>query len=494
LTPTLIKYVIFGIDWKNLALLPPKLSTVLELLKLIKADLALGATGPSPYLAGFHFLPQMLSDNFAVLGMTGSGKSMIIDSLVNSILTKWIGGSSRFRAVLYDAKNIATPQLAGMGITIENGNLIITNPFDQRCSGWQTGKDVTDKVAAMQLAESLIPIDKSGNSNAYWVDTARLAVAAVAVSMIRTWGTDWTLRDLFIPLVCDQQKLPSVLGMSEENRGLFFNIYHDPKHSAGILSELSRTLSELLPIVKYWERSTRRFSLVDFMNSSAVLSLGVYYQGTRAIETINRLLFTRLVDLVCAKPAVSSDLRQVDRTIFILDELPQMGKLTQLNRLLTYPRAMGGSAILGFQSLVSLEAIYGKDVYAIFGNCKNIMQLGSNCVKSLEWSSGVFGTQEVMYSSTHSQYRETRKVVSPSEIISLPLASPTNGINGYVKTSYGGYGVNLNWNHALRMLPVPVNNVPGLIPHQNLMPYLAPWTEEEAQMYEAGAARVAQWG
>lgn len=494
-----------------------KLLTPPELLERINADIGLGAIGPRPYLAGFHFPPQVLGDNFAILGMTGSGKSIIIDSLVNSILPKWIGGSSRFRAVLYDAKCTATPQLAAMGITVENGKLVITNPFDKRCSGWQTGKDVTDKVAAMQLAELLIPNDRSNGADAYWVDTARLAVAAVAVSLIKTLGTRWTLRDLFIPLVCDQRKLPGVLAMSPENEGLFFNIYHDTKHSAGILSELRRMLSELLPIVEFWEQSPRRFSLVDFMNSSAVLSLGVFYQGTRAVEKINRLLFTRLVDLVCAKPAISNDLKQADRTIFILDELPQMGKLPQLNRLLTYPRAMGGSAILGLQSLVSLEAIYEGEVYAILGNCKNIVQLGSNCTRSLDWSSDLFGTQEVVYTSNqentshqaasdsrggsggvsrsygNSQHREVRKVVNPSEIGSLRPASPTNGITGYVKTSYGGYRANLNWNAVLRMLPVPVANVPGLLQQQNLMPGLAPWTEEESRIYEAGFARVAEW-
>jgi len=422
-----------------------------------------------------------------------------------------------FRAVLYDAKSTAAPQLAAMGITIENGKLIITNPFDSRCSGWQTGRDVTDKVAALQLAELLIPVDRSSGADAYWVDTARLVVAAVAVSLIKTRGAHWTLRDLFIPLVVDQQKLPAILALSEGNRGLFANIYHDHKHSTSILSELSRTLSELLPIVEFWEQSPRRFSLVDFMNSGAVLSLGVFYQGTRALEKINRLLFTRLVDLVCAKPAISNDLKQADRTIFILDELPQLGKLPQLNRLLTYPRAMGGSAILGLQSLVSLEAIHENEVYAILGNCKNIVQLGSNCITSLEWSSDVFGTQEVMYDSNQSntsqesasdprargggasrshgrtQQRNTRKVVEPSDIGSLSPASPTNGINGFVKTSYGGYRASLNWSHALRMLPVPVTSVPGLMPHKTLIHDLSPWTEAEMRIYAPGFARVAEW-
>ena len=87
--------------------------------------------------AEFHFL---------VMGATGSGKTLTIRFLMQSVFQKANG----CRALLYDAKRDLILILDGMGVP--KSKIKIFNPFDDRSVAWDMAADITSPATAWQLA------------------------------------------------------------------------------------------------------------------------------------------------------------------------------------------------------------------------------------------------------------------------------------------------------------------------------------------------------
>jgi hypothetical protein len=46
-----------------------------------------------------------------------------------------------------------------MGLTVENGKVLILDPFDQRCATWDVAADICTTDAAYEFATILCPLD-----------------------------------------------------------------------------------------------------------------------------------------------------------------------------------------------------------------------------------------------------------------------------------------------------------------------------------------------
>ncbi|EQD37043.1 conjugative transfer protein TraD, partial [mine drainage metagenome] len=82
-----------------------------------------------------------------------------------------------------------------------------------------------------------------------------------------------------------------------------------------------------------------------------------------------------------------SDARE-RRTWIVVDELPALGRIASLEEFLSRARKAGGCAVLGVQSLVQLQRLYGPhSASAIVSCCASILALALGDAESQEYMS-----------------------------------------------------------------------------------------------------------
>jgi type IV secretory pathway TraG/TraD family ATPase VirD4 len=123
------------------------------------------------------------------------------------------------------------------------------------------------------------------------------------------------------------------------------------------------------------------------------------------------------------------------RVWFIIDELPTLDKIKDLETLLTEGRKYGGCGVISLQSPSQLESIYGHDkAKTIMGNCATKIVFAENDPEISARISKVFGEREIKEVQEGISYGaneirdgvslslHTRSIptVSSSEIQSLP--------------------------------------------------------------------------
>ena len=87
----------------------------------------------------------------------------------------------------------------------------------------------------------------------------------------------------------------------------------------------------------------------------------------------------------------------LDRRLwFIVDELPSMNRVKDIELFLAEGRKYGGCAVLSLQSPAQLEAIYGRDsAQTIFGNCATKVVFSEQDPEISERIARAFGEREV---------------------------------------------------------------------------------------------------
>ena len=106
--------------------------------------------------AGLPLPEHFSADSFLILGAVGSGKTVLLRMLLQSVVARIKPGTD-WRALAYDAKQDTIGLLYGMGLHCK---VIILNPFDKRSYAWDMAKDINSPSAALQLASLIIPKEK----------------------------------------------------------------------------------------------------------------------------------------------------------------------------------------------------------------------------------------------------------------------------------------------------------------------------------------------
>jgi hypothetical protein len=105
-------------------------------------------------LGSIHLPTRAASGHLAIVGATGSGKTLLQRLTMQSMLPR-IGTGLDQRALIYDAKQDVISLLAGMRI---NAPVHLLNPLDARAVAWDMAADITSPAAALQAAALLIPV------------------------------------------------------------------------------------------------------------------------------------------------------------------------------------------------------------------------------------------------------------------------------------------------------------------------------------------------
>lgn len=448
--------------------------------------------------------------HWLILGVTGSGKTMIFQLLMQDILRGRIGPGRDERGIVYDNKTELIPVLAALRVPFK-----IVNPFDRRGVAVDFPSLVPTHTASLEVASILMGRAKDVGSDPFWVEAPRNLLAAVMTSLRLGVGHGagapvpirWDLRDLVL-IMQSQETIREVIGRHPETASDVEGCFDDPRLLANVMATVKTQMMYYRPVAACWHRSPERISLADAVRGDPgyVLVLGNDEQFRRAIDPIVRVVITRYGQLALKRPR--SETRRIS---LFLDEFSDLKRIEPdlVMGLLTKGRSKGISVLLGVQSLSSILGEYGKDVAkVILSQCQNIAILGLGDLDDVtaEYASRVIGQIERI-ERRESETRDglasrrgsnedlrSRSVVLSSEFSDLPETARGNGLAGYYRTRsiQGFWGAVIPGEFLGRELVRPRRSVAALEERDEADHELRPW--DEADRARLGLVRMAGSG
>ena len=433
--------------------------------------------------------------HFAFIGTTGSGKTILQRLLLQSVLPV-IGTGQGCRALVYDAKQDSLPLIGGMS---PGSPVRILHPSDRRASAWDMAVDITGPNAALQVATMLIPRSKN-DTNPFFANAARHLLFGVLLGLIRFAPGRWTFRQLLL-IARDPARLESALRLDESTRHLLLYFNHEGTFQ-NIVSTILTCTAPYETVAAAWDRASHRLSLRGWLEEESVLVLGNDEANRAAVDTLNRMVFQRLAELILAGPETQPE--KGSRTWLFLDEVREMGRLEGLSRLLTKGRSKGAAVVLGLQDVAGLRDVYGREVAEeILGQCNAKVILRLNSPDTADWASRLFGHCEILESATTESRSRSfrfpgwdtggnhgrsvsssiarREAVLDSEFLDLPETTRANGLTGlFLSPSTGGFRDTIPGDWIARRLQSPDRAIPESIPRPESDQYLRPWSGADA--------------
>lgn len=435
-------------------------------------------------------LPEHLSErHFCVVGGTGSGKTLTMRHLMQSILPH-VGVNPDWRAVVYDAKRDILSLLSGMNL---NCGIITLNPFDARSFAWDMARDLTDPASARQIANRLITKEPN-EQNPFYTRAAQAVFAGILKSFMLTAPGKWTLRDA-LNVAASPARLRRVLSATPHTRDVIEQFFEPESTLKNTLQSIAANTAILEPVAALWDRCPpdRRLSLTDWLeNRNEILVLGSDSTYSETVNAINRIIFNRLKELVSNLPEPTTR-----RTWFFIDELKEAGNLDGLPSLISFGRSKGVRVAVAFQDIEGLRRpeVYGEkaanEMLGLFGN-KSILRLDSD-VTSAWASKGIIGEQlgrEYTTSNTSgpqgsssgtTEHVFKREAVLASELLRLPPADGTSFGGYHVVPGIGVYFARTYYRHGL----CGRGAEPDFVERDEREQLLSPWSDQdERRLFE----------
>jgi len=399
---------------------------------------------------GYPVPNDFVTLHFLLVGMTGSGKTNILRILMRSALLN-VMSEPNYRALVYDQKGDMVSFIKAQGIT--DNELRILNPYDKRCHEWDIARDVTGQDTAFQIASIFIPEEDS--QNRYFTDAARSILAGVMNVFIEKGierqaktklKPDWRLADVVYAMQ-NKKRIRHILEQTTGGQELIELHLENEKTTASILSTLDTRLRPLIVPAALWRKAgdnDKKISLEEFLGGRYVLVLGNNQKARLPLQSLNRILFQRLTELVLDSPNVSDEELHPRRVWFFLDETRKIGKLDGLDDLLSNVRSKGGAVVLAFQDIDGMRLVYRKEAaQEITSQCGHYCFLKMSGTETPLWASQTMGEYEETATlpttgetsgggerrftdGTSTQFHKT-SIVMPSMLTSLEYPSRKQG-------------------------------------------------------------------
>ena len=344
--------------------------------------------------------------NFLIAGAPGTGKSTAIAPMISTMRAR---GDRVFVA---DARGDYLRRF------YRPGDLIL-NPLDQRSVPWSPLAEIHSEADAAMIARSLIPdaIDPKDP----WPGFAQLLLesALLHARAERLPNSEVARLVLSAPLDELREKLSHspVAGLLPEKSDS--QMFHSVRGSA---TQGVRSLAWLAP-----QAAAESFSLRAWARDQSQSAACWWNFQDAQVAALRTLIATQL-DLLSLGVLEQPDSRS-RRTWLVVDELPALGRIASLEEFLARARKSGGCALLGVQSLVQLQRLYGPHgASAIISCCASLLALALGDVETQEYVSKLMGEQEqsvVVRSSSQSdslaqqttqRTLRTERVLMPSEL------------------------------------------------------------------------------
>lgn len=445
-------------------------------------------------------LPLPVSEattHFAVVGATGSGKSLLIQEFSASVLPA-LRQQPDQRAFFYDAKGELLPRLASQGITP-----VLFDPFDERGVAWDLAADIRTPAEARQLARALVPGSKVGEDT-FWENTTRNVLAAVVWCLVRQTRGRWTLRDVLLTMR-SPARIAALLEQDPDTVHLWTACRGDQKTEANLMASFASSLGRFEVVAALWDRAAEKFSLHHWIHESGgVLLIPNHPRYRETLGPIHRLLFDLIADEVLSLPDSASR-----RTWFVLDEVRNLGRLDRLYHLANEGRSKGACLVLGLQAIEGFHEVYGEKLgNEILGQCRNKTFLRTDSAATARWveehfgqvqffveqvsrSSGGSGAQH-QSSTTVSHSRRRESLILASEIMKLPPPRP-GGVFTLLNDvpSLGCFVSTCGFEELIGAVPQSKPDVPAFIERPRRCQRLADWTARDLKRLKFEAPPMA---
>jgi len=337
--------------------------------------------------------------HFMLIGATGSGKTTEIQQMVDQIIAR---GD---KMLLHDMKSDFTQKLK---------KRLILGPWDRRSLRWLIGMDITSEALAQAFAECfIIPNPKA--SDPVWDNAARALLRAEIHKLQAHMPGKWTFRDLGKGLLEDL--LVGVDDPVENMRNLqaFVRMYYPEawqivrdatsKATSSVLFTQGGQLSPLIDICRldaelakagakgFWLDPDSKGFLSDDLKTCPPVVLKKCPDSTKWSSTF----ISAFVNVAALKINGLGDVDPAERRIwFILDEVPQLGKIPEITQFLETSRSKGIRMVLGLQNSDQIDKVYGKEDRAIWENLTVTKIWGQDVGKDAKkWASESVGTHTV---------------------------------------------------------------------------------------------------
>lgn len=436
---------------------------------------------PPIYWGGLELPDSVSEGHFLVAGATGSGKTLTLRLMMQSVLPH-IGPGHDIRAFVYDAKRDILPILQGMKLDCPVKTL---NPFDGRGVAWDIARDVTDDSTARQIASILVPPDNGPNN--FFTNAARDLLAGTMHALLSNVPEKWTLRDVLL-IMEDLDRLEALLRSCVHTKSLVKTYLLKEKTAQDIFSSISTHVFVFRPIAALWEHAKEKISLGEWTTSDSILVLGNDESLRFPLDAMNRVIFQRVSELVLNR--TNSRTR---RTWFIVDEAADVGKLKVLKPLIEKARSLGIRIVLGFQDIDGIREAYGEHAgNVISGICANKALLRLDSVGTAKWASENIGealikehTQSFSTSSgpgggsssaSTSEHLALRGAVLPSEFLRMPTVKNMRFEGLYITPAIGTYRATVDFSKSLEK----TGRSPDYIRRPPDYHNLTPWSREDA--------------
>lgn len=408
-----------------------------------------------PFLWGKFWISwEKAREHFLVMGSTGSGKTVLLRRLMQTVLPQ-IGtthGSGR-RALVYDSKKDMRSMVIAAGVPEDK--VILLNPFDARSYAWDMAADVTSPPEATELANLLIP--KENESQPFFSNTARSILRGVIEVLMERSPKDWTLRHIL--LICEEPKVLKLLLESHPPTKWLVGLMAKEQTWLDIKSTLDSHLYRFRYIAAGWHAAHKAgltISIKQWLKGEQVLILGNDDNARSELDIINRLFFDKLAQLINSQ---TPDEVEGQQTWLFLDEVREAGKLNTLHSLLLRARSKNCAVVLGFQDVLGMEAVYGeKEARELLGCPSNLALLSLNATAQAarKWASEVVDSVEQPNQSEGRTLRGLEMSMNLQNQYSLkPLILPIRFyLLGRPKSQSGMEGIFIVPEHRDRKPPV----------------------------------------
>lgn len=400
-------------------------------------------------------------NHFLLQGMPGSGKTVLLKVMLDSILPLVGRRGAGFRAVIADPKReMAALVHQAVALHVPVWDL---NAFSSRGVAWAIGFDVATPAEADQCADTLIPEDKS-DVNPFFRNNARAALRAL-ISVLQALGPKkWTLRDLIL-LCRTRELLMEVLELCPHTRSVAAQVFTNKKTGNEIISTIGSKLCKFETVAACWDRAPRAVSLRRFLDSEEVLLLGYDDAISAPLMALYPLMTKFLQDWILAR-------NDPGKPVFVvIDEFRLFGKC-DLVPLAIKGREARAALVIAFQDVNGVEALLGeKEARELLGCLQSKGFLAADSEAATKFASETLGKEEgweyttnVTRGSGNSSTTKTeritqREVVMPDQIRNLPLASwERDAVEGYFKSPFTGrYHVKAPFRDVVERLRPPAD-------------------------------------
>jgi type IV secretory pathway TraG/TraD family ATPase VirD4 len=353
------------------------------------------------------------SQHFLISGAPGTGKSTAIRSILRQVERR---GEL---AVVLDPECEYVPEF----YRPERGDLIL-NPLDARCPSWLPWFELmpgSEGMDAEALAAALVPDPPNtfsqGGADFFFRQSARTLIVGL-LSAVKSR---------------DPRDIPRLLGLpryqlKDALKGTPAEALIDPgahEQGAGIVATAFNATSSFRHLPHAAELS---WSALEWGHTGhGWLFLSSTEESREAALPLQSIWLDCIVHRLMA--AEEDRHKQV---WIVADELPVLKRQAELETLVVRGRKRGLCAVLGFQAITQLRAIYGHDQTATLAAApatKLILRTGE--VETARWSSAQIGEREVVRREvgqslqrhngfTIHPHRQVESAVLPSEIQMLP--------------------------------------------------------------------------